>query len=98
MGEGRAASRKTFLWLSIRAVFSLDSIEKGFMGIASPCPCIFPRDLPRYVFGRSSVDAYPDYDDAAVRQAVAVAGCVHIETTVRQVIDVCRWRMVSFVN
>lgn len=44
----------------------------------------------RYEFGRSSVDAYPDYDDAAARQAVAVAGCVHIETTVRQVIDVCR--------
>lgn len=50
------------------------------------------------MFGRSSVDAYPDYDDAAARQAVVVAGCVHIETTVRQVIDVCRWRMVSFVN
>lgn len=45
-----------------------------------------------------SVDVYPAYDDTAARQAVAVAGCVHMETAVRQVIDVCRWRMVSFVN
>ena len=90
MGDGRQR-RERHSYGCQSALSSLSTPSRRVSWASPRLAFVFPLgNLPRYVFGRSSVDAYPDYDDAAARQAVAVAGCVHIETAVRQVIDVCR--------